>query len=339
VAWLLCGVALAGACSSDEPRKNIDEGCVINTDCTAPLVCAFKKCHVACTASRDCPMGQRCMASDRPFHVCQLPDERICSYNSQCPQGQVCGIDGQCRDQCVADRDCLDKQSCVSATCADTEELVDGGLIPAAPSEAGASSSGIPCLYTSDCPDSLVCRNQICSNECLMPSDCAPGNDCVEHRCVTGSGSLIGADGGTVTGGKIKLTIPPHSLRSTVSILILALDAWPAGAVGPVYQIAPSGLQFDPPASLSYTFDAVDIGAVPPDQLKLANAVGPKWTALEGSAVDVSKKTVTAPLAHLSTYGLVGPAVDASVDSKDAGAMAPVDSGFSLDGSATLDAQ
>jgi hypothetical protein len=309
---LLCGVALTGACSSDEPLKTVAEGCTINTDCTAPLVCAFKKCHVACTNSRDCAPGQRCMASDRPFHVCQLPDERTCSFNSECPQDQVCGIDGQCRDQCIADRDCLERQSCVSATCADNDELVDGGLTPAAPSEAGAPSSGIPCLYTSDCPSALVCRNQICSNECLKASDCNPGNDCVEHRCVAGSGSLVGPEGGTVTGGKVKLTIPPHALRTSVSILIVPLEAWPAGALGPVYQILPNGLQFDPPASLIYTFDAADIGSVPADQLRLATAVGPKWTALDGAAVDAQKNTVTAPLAHFSTYGLIGPEVDAA---------------------------
>jgi hypothetical protein len=157
----------------------------------------------------------------------------------------------------------------------------------------------------------------------------------VEHRCTFGSGSLIGPEGGAVTGGKLKLTIPPHSLRTTVSILILPLDAWPAGAVGPVYQIAPSGLQFDPPASLAYTFDTADIGQVPADQLKLANAVGSKWTAL-ASTVDVANRTVTAPLAHLSTYGLIGPAADASVGG--AGGGSPMDSGSSVDASATVDA-
>jgi hypothetical protein len=288
------------------------------------------------------------MASDRPFHVCQLPDERGCTFNSECPdQHQVCGIDGQCRDQCVADRDCLAEQTCVSATCADNKELVDGGLVPASMTDAGAPASGIPCLYTSDCHDNLVCRNQICSNECLKASDCSQG-DCVDHRCSAGSGSFIGPEGGVVAGGKVKLTIPPHSLRTAVSILILPLDAWPAGAVGPVYQILPNGLAFDPPASLAYTFDAADIGQAPADQLKLANAVGSKWTALDGSTVDAANSTVTAPLAHLSTYGLIGPEVDASAGggggaggaggAAGGGGARPGDSGISTDASAVVDA-
>src|SRR4051812_19040906 len=104
--WL----AVMAACSSDTPQVGVGEGCLINTDCNSPLVCAFRKCHVACTTSRDCEPGQRCMASDRPFHVCQLATERTCSLNSDCPPEQACGPDRQCRDQCAADRDCLGGQ-------------------------------------------------------------------------------------------------------------------------------------------------------------------------------------------------------------------------------------
>ena len=108
-----------GACSSDDPPPlvGISDACLINTDCNSPLVCAFRKCHVACETSRDCGIGQRCMASDRPFHVCQLADEKSCTYNSECPTGQVCGVDQQCRDQCADDRDCVREQLCFASTC------------------------------------------------------------------------------------------------------------------------------------------------------------------------------------------------------------------------------
>jgi len=344
VLWFSCVVAIAAACSSDEAvGKGVAEGCVINSDCSSPLVCAFRKCHVACLSSRDCQPGQRCMASDRPFHVCQLADERICTFNSDCPPDQVCGVDGQCRDQCSASRDCLFEQTCVGGTCADDKELVNGAIVVPGMGDAGTTASGVPCLYTSECPDTLVCRNKICSSECLTLADCSPGNACVNNRCVTGSGALIGTEGGVVTvaGGKVKLTIPPNSLRSTVSILILPLEAWPAGALGQVYQIVPSGLQFDPAATLTFTYDAADIGATPPDQLKVASAVGSKWSAL-ASSVDVATKTVSAPLAHLSTYGIVGPAV--SIDagaggtggSLGAGGAPGVDSGSAAGGSLGL---
>ena len=71
----------------DRRPKGLAEGCIINTDCSSPLVCAFRKCHQACTSSRDCEPGQRCMASDRPFHVCQLPDERLCCFQQRLSHG------------------------------------------------------------------------------------------------------------------------------------------------------------------------------------------------------------------------------------------------------------
>src|SRR3954471_2699739 len=99
--------ALAGACSSNDPApQGLSAGCSINSDCSSPLVCAFTKCHSACNTSRDCSPGQRCVASDSTFHVCQLDTEKNCSFNSDCPVGQTCGVDLQCRDQCAADRDC-----------------------------------------------------------------------------------------------------------------------------------------------------------------------------------------------------------------------------------------
>src|SRR5260221_2345477 len=87
-AWLF-----AIACSSSDPsHAALAEGCLLNTDCASPLVCAFRRCHTACESTRDCPAPERCVAGDKPFHVCQLSQEKSCSYNSQCPTGMVCGV-------------------------------------------------------------------------------------------------------------------------------------------------------------------------------------------------------------------------------------------------------
>src|SRR5882672_6817061 len=96
----LTGSLMAGySCSGSDsaPLKGLAEGCVINSDCNSPLVCAFRKCHEACRDSRDCNVQeqQRCVASDRPYHVCQLVTERDCTFNSECAGGQTCGIDFQ----------------------------------------------------------------------------------------------------------------------------------------------------------------------------------------------------------------------------------------------------
>ena len=297
-----------GACGNDAPvLKALAEGCLLNTDCNAPLICAFRKCHQACTASRDCPAGQRCVASDRPSYVCQLADERNCVRNSDCVEGQVCGIDQQCRDQCVTARDCLRDQVCTSGTCADLAEFngdLDGGLAGAdGPAE---TSTGQPCLYTSECPMPLVCLSNVCSYECLAAADCVAGEDCVNNRCTPGSGTLIGTTGGTVTaaGGKLSLTIPAGALRSDVAIAIVPLEAWPEGALGLVVDIQPSGLLFTTPASLTYHYEAAEIGSVADGSLHLATAVGSNWIALT-SMVDSTARTVTASLEHLSVYGLI----------------------------------
>ncbi|HEY3668778.1 MAG TPA: hypothetical protein VGL19_22425, partial [Polyangiaceae bacterium] len=126
------------------------------------------------------------MASDRPFHVCQLAQEQACTYNSQCPQGQVCGVDGQCRDQCASNRDCVSGQECVKGNCADPTEL-DGGSLPVA--DAGTVQTtptpGQSCVYNSECTDPLICRSSLCAFECLAQADCPSGKDCIEHRCLT----------------------------------------------------------------------------------------------------------------------------------------------------------
>jgi len=314
-------VAANGGCSSDEPRR-VAEGCLVNTDCADPLVCAFRKCHVQCHSSRDCDPGQLCVASDRPFYVCQLEEERSCAYNSDCPLGQSCAVDLQCRDQCFATRDCLPDQVCVAGSCADVTELKEGSLISKR-GEADASS-GQPCLYTSQCPSPLACRNNLCSNECLAASDCVSGYDCVNNRCVAGSGTLIGLAGGVVaaSGGNVKLTIPPNALRAPVSILMLPVDAWPDGALGHVYQIEPNGLQFLIPATLTFTYAATELGELLPSSLRMAQAIGSSWQPLV-STVNVGERTVTSKLEHLSVYGIIGP-------SSDAGATA---TGTGLDGS------
>lgn len=186
IALSLGAVSSCGDATTEERirKEKLSGGCLINTDCAEPLVCAFRRCHEECTTSRDCPSGQRCVAADRPFSVCQLPDERECTYNSECPEGQLCAGDATCRDQCAGDRDCLAEQTCVSGTCADTAELIDGGLPSSPEIEAG---TGSPCTYNSDCPEPLACVDSQCRLECVEDRDCLPTFRCNPgHRCQPG---------------------------------------------------------------------------------------------------------------------------------------------------------
>jgi hypothetical protein len=95
-------VLLAPAASSCSSSSAVaDQGCSINSDCAAPLVCTFGRCHDQCKTSRDCASGERCIASPNGG-VCQLAQESTCAAGFLCPTGEVCGADQQCRVQCVA---------------------------------------------------------------------------------------------------------------------------------------------------------------------------------------------------------------------------------------------
>jgi len=166
----------------------LSQDCLVNSDCSEPLVCAFKACHVQCTASRDCDGGARCLAAAHPYKVCQLDSERQCSGNLDCKEGLVCGVDGACRDGCQTDFNCIAGQVCVSGTCADTDELdAEGHLTPAPGTTTG--SEGTPCVYVSDCSAALLCRSQACLPECRADVDCTPGATCQGTRCEASTSS------------------------------------------------------------------------------------------------------------------------------------------------------
>jgi hypothetical protein len=370
-----CLTLVALACSSDTPPlSDLSQGCLVNSDCNDPLVCAFRRCHNACTTTRDCPVGLRCVASDRPFHVCQLDSEKKCTYNSDCPMGQVCATDAQCRDQCQGDADCLAEQTCVSGTCAEKNELTDAGTLPVVPKEAGPSN-GQPCVYNSQCPAPLVCRNGLCQVECLnsldcsdgrqcidgrcqvpvcpevdaaagnacafssdctaplicrsgtctcecqLAADCPAGYDCVGNRCAPSNVDSVGPEGGMVVSPdrRLTLSVPANALSVRVHLTIDLAEAWPSGALGPVFEVRPSGTTFATPVTLVYRYQPADIAPTPAASVRLAVASGATWTPLS-TTIDVGMATATAQTPHLSTYGLIGPndAIDASVSSPDA---------------------
>jgi hypothetical protein len=184
----------AHGCSDPEvvaALQALNEGCLINSDCSQdpdPLICVFRRCHEQCNTTPDCPVDSRgkqlrCMLGTQPQHVCQLEDEKYCEYNSDCPSGQLCGTDGECRDQCVADRDCVAPQVCVRGTCAEKEELdPETGQLD----EAGQppdQATGYPCDYDSQCvglaDPELACRNGACTVACFDTVDCEGDERCI----------------------------------------------------------------------------------------------------------------------------------------------------------------
>ena len=192
-------IAVLAACGSSDSasvdRAELAQGCLIDSDCDAPLRCAFKTCHNACTQSRDCPIaGERCVAAERPFNVCQLPSELHCNYNSDCPTGQRCGSDRECRDQCAASVDCIGGQLCTTGVCAESTELVNGALRAPSDGTPALVNEGQSCNRPSDCVEPLTCLQGVCGYECVADRDCSFSRTCVEHAC-----RFLSADGGTLT--------------------------------------------------------------------------------------------------------------------------------------------
>ena len=214
---LVLVVAVVGLSACPVRQKALEETCSLNSDCESPLVCAFQRCHRECNTDKDCPLDPdigrhvSCVPSDRPNNVCLLKGERTCVYNTECPEGLFCARDQRCRVACVGDIDCLAGQQCVQGACALAEEVVDGGLpVPAVELDAGPSNNS--CIYSSECPEPLVCLGGACRAECMSNRDCASGSTCVGGSCVrqmvevdagqtmTDGGGVVFGDGGRPAG-------------------------------------------------------------------------------------------------------------------------------------------
>ncbi|MEJ7728155.1 MAG: hypothetical protein WKG00_02975 [Polyangiaceae bacterium] len=185
-ARLALALLVAASCSTGEEVAELGAGstCSLASDCAAPLVCVFTRCHQECSDTRDCPSEQRCVIVDKPRAVCQLAVERDCDFSSDCPQPLVCAVDGQCRAQCHAQTDCLAGQACASGTCADADELVEGRLPVDDP------EPGTPCAFDSDCPEEMHCKKAQCVFDCLTSADCPAGGACLGNRCVVSDGGV-----------------------------------------------------------------------------------------------------------------------------------------------------
>ncbi|HVU03789.1 MAG TPA: dickkopf-related protein, partial [Polyangiaceae bacterium] len=219
----LVTVAGFAGCSSDEhATRGLASGCTINTDCAAPLVCAFQRCHQQCTSTRDCSGGLTCVTSNGAG-VCQFEDESTCARDADCGSGQVCA-GGACRAGCRDSSACLASQDCVDGVCEDV--AVDGGGGSGGSSggsggSAGASGAGgeaadastdagpppechLATLAT-DCP----------SNECRQATTCSLDGKCVYSP-------LAPATCGTCDLGKPSCADPSAPACGDIEVLGLA---------------------------------------------------------------------------------------------------------------------
>ncbi|HSC89796.1 MAG TPA: hypothetical protein VLC09_21110 [Polyangiaceae bacterium] len=178
----LVALALSVGCTGTDPLGEIEalalEGnCLVNSDCREPLVCAFRRCHVQCTTSRDCEGNSICLQASEQERVCRLESEASCRGNADCPVGLVCAVDGSCRVECGSAADCLADQICAQGTCAEAAELDSAGLLDQVLTPL--------CSADAECEDGQLCRFGACVDECRADEDCAVGLRCSAGACVS----------------------------------------------------------------------------------------------------------------------------------------------------------
>jgi len=145
----------------------------------------------------------------------------------------------------------------------------------------------------------------------------APGSKSISQQ-------VSAAQGGTVTSpsGGLTLSIPPGALAKDTDITVEELAPGEGPAIGPTYDLKPTGLKFQKPATLTLRFKPADIPegfekedvaiteVKPQGNSGVPDATGSVQSDLIATAglnfleseVNVAAGTVSAPIEHFSRY-------------------------------------
>ena len=120
----------------------------------------------------------------------------------------------------------------------------------------------------------------------------------------------IGSSGGEIAtdDGQVALSFPSGALGSSTAITIEpAAQAYPeTGAWAKTVELGPDGSTFAKPVTLKIVYDVTKLPTgVIPEALKLSTWVNDHWEEVPGSTLNVGDATISAPISHFSTYGLV----------------------------------
>lgn len=122
---------------------------------------------------------------------------------------------------------------------------------------------------------------------------------------IVNSVTIDGSVGGTLTNGRWQLNVPPDAVSGDATIGITVRNVTSSRCDLSITPVSKN--YFDTPVTLT-----VDCPTVPARQLRnytiywLDPSVG-TWVQVDGASVDMTHRTVSAPLKHFSTY-CTGPA-------------------------------
>ena len=126
-------------------------------------------------------------------------------------------------------------------------------------------------------------------------------------------GGVAPAAGASITAasGAVLLVVPAGALATSTSLTVAPAAVMPTDpriAVGSAYDFGPVGLVFAAPVSLTIRYDATRLPPGTPEaKLQLALLTPTGWQAVSGATANVTAKTVSAPVAHFSTYAVMTP--------------------------------
>jgi hypothetical protein len=326
-AALFLGVGFVTACHST-PAVNGDSACSLNSDCAVGLACALGKCREPCMTAVDCPGAGASCVDDGRNAVCQSPEDKNtpCARPSDCPVPMACASDYRCRNLCFTDADCnvlgITGRVCAADAngvdyCADPSEVVQGKIVatppPGAPTTPVVEPAGLAASQTATAP----AASAIASN--------------------------VGEAGGTLGIGDVTVSVPAGALGQSVVLTISPLPfsstvPEPAGAVGPAYEIGPSGTMFAQPVTIAFSYTDAKLDGLPPSDFAVETiGTDGSWTPLSQIVVDVYAHTIAGQTTHLSPYALVSQIVtsgDGAAAMSDAGTDATAQPQYDGDASA-----
>ncbi len=171
------------ACSADRDCP-VGEVCEPVGDCTSERACV-----PGCHGSSECAPGQLC--SQPACLTCPCPGTCItapaCSADAECPRGSVCEPSpegARCIPGCRDDAGCAEDEACVWGECPTCEDCPCAGRCQ--PTEACGSSSDCP--RGSICGVDFSCERKCLPGACRSNEDCGPGFECTPPLPCLGCG-------------------------------------------------------------------------------------------------------------------------------------------------------
>jgi len=116
---------------------------------------------------------------------------------------------------------------------------------------------------------------------------------------------VVGVAGGRVqtSDGRVSLVVPPGALIGPVPLTLREVGPAPE-AIGPVYEIGPSGTVFAAPVRVELSYAALASQGMPFRSLRVAWLDGGKQRLLKDAAIDEERQVVSGATTHLSLFAL-----------------------------------